>query len=73
MFATHVVVLISGHGVWCVNIFLGLEYRFPLFGSIRNPYGFSLYLITYFTCILGKFIFHFETVPMPLELGTNDD
>lgn len=51
--------------------FLGLEYRFPLFGSIGNLYGFSLYSITYFTGILGQFIFHFEIVLMSLEFSTN--
>ena len=71
MFTRHVVVLTSGHGVWCVNVFLGLQYRFPLFGSIGNLYGFSLHSITYFTGTLGHFIFHFEIVLMSLEFSTN--
>jgi len=65
------VVLTSGHRVWCFNVFLRLEHRFPLFGSIGNLYGFSLYSITYFTGILGQLIFHFEIVPMSLELCNN--
>jgi len=73
IFAMHAVVLTSGHRVWCVNVFLGLEYRFPPFGSIGNLYGFSLYSITYFTGILDEFIFHFGIVPMSLELCTNTD
>jgi hypothetical protein len=70
MFMTHVVVLTSGHRLWCVNVFIGLVYRLPLFGSIGNLYGFSLYSITYFTG-MGQFIFHFEIVPMSLELCTS--
>jgi len=71
MFARHVVVLTSGHREWSVNVFLDLEYRFPVFGSIGNLYGFLLYSITYFTGILGQFIFHFEIVLMSLAFSTN--
>jgi hypothetical protein len=71
MFVTYMVALTSGHRVWCVNVFLGLENRFSLFGSIGNLYGFSLHSITHFTGILGQLIFHFEIVPMSLELYTN--
>jgi hypothetical protein len=71
MFATHVVVFTSGHRVWCVNVVLGPEYRFLLFVSIGNLYGVSLYSVTYYTGILGQFIFHFEIVSLSLKLCTS--